>query len=165
MNHADRIHALVSHPEILAATKLPDPYPEDGVVKWIQGLGKQVGGATEHGFAIVDGAREIVGTCGFMYPAGEMDVAEIGYWIGRPYWNHGYATEALRLLLELVCKDDRISIVRARTLRSNRASCRVLDKLGFVMRREVPNEYPKWSRQEVIRQYEVRREDWTSPSV
>jgi len=165
LKHADRIQALVSYPEILAATELPDPYPEDGAVKWIRGLGKRVEGVTEHGFAIVNGAGEIVGTCGFIHSSGEIGVAEIGCWIGRPYWNRGYATEALRLLLDLVCKDDRIAVVWARTLRSNRASRRVLQKLGFVMRQEVPNDHPKWSPREVVQQYEVRRKDWASPQL
>ena len=165
INHADRIQALVSNAEILASTMLPDPYPDDGVVKWIQGLGKKMGGSTEYGFAVISDAKEIVGTCGFILPTEDMDVAEIGYWVGRAYWNHGYATQALRLLLDRVFKDDKIMTVRACTLKSNRASCRVLEKLGFAVSREVPNEHPKWSRQELVRHYEVRREDWASPPV
>jgi ribosomal-protein-alanine N-acetyltransferase len=165
MNHAERLQTLVSHPEILASTMLPDPYPDDGVVRWIQGLGKKSRGGTEYGFAVINDVKEIVGTCGFIHPPEDIGVAEIGYWIGRAYWNRGYATQALRLLLDRVFKDDTISIVRARTLKSNRASCAVLEKLGFVVRREVPNEHPKWSRQEAMRQYEVGWEDWVHPSV
>ena len=165
MKHADRIQALVSCPEILAATKLPDPYPKNGAAKWIRGLQKRIRARREYGFVIFNEAKVLVGTCGFIHHAGKTDEAEIGCWIGRVYWNHGYATEALRVLLDLAFKDGRISIVRARTLKSNQASCRVLEKLGFAVRCEMPNEHPKWSRQEIVRHYEVRREDWASSWV
>lgn len=155
----------MSHPDILATTNLPDPYPEDGAVKWIQGLGKRVGGCREYAFAVFNVEGELVGACGFIPAAGETGVVEIGCWIGRQYWNRGYATGALRLMLDFVFREARISRVRARTSMGNPASCRVLENLGFALRREVPNEHPRWSRQEVIRHYEVRREDWGSPPV
>jgi RimJ/RimL family protein N-acetyltransferase len=164
MKHADRIQALVSHPEVLATTRLPDPYPKNGAIKWIQGLGNTSGTSTEVAYVIFNAAEDLVGTCGFIHPAREMGVAEIGCWIGRAYWNRGYATEALRLVLRRLFEEGRVSAVAARTLKNNRASCRVLEKLGFAVRGEEPNHDPRRSRREVIRHWELRREDWLSPS-
>ena len=53
---------------------------------------------------------------------------EVGYWIGREHWGHGYATAALRLLLDEV--PDRPLFARA--AEHNVGSRRVLDHCGFI---------------------------------
>jgi RimJ/RimL family protein N-acetyltransferase len=79
-------------------------------------------------FERTDGEPRLVGSCGLgRRPSGAV---ELGYWIARPHWGRGYATEAGIALLE---------IARAMGLRSlegshfldNPASGRVLEKLGF----------------------------------
>lgn len=61
------------------------------------------------------------------YPAGGL--LEVSYWIGREHWGHGYATEALRLLLSEVT--DRP--VGARVAQDNAASLAVLLHHGFTI--------------------------------
>jgi RimJ/RimL family protein N-acetyltransferase len=56
--------------------------------------------------------------------------AELGYWIARPYWGQGYATEAGRAVLEIARVLGRREIHSAHFL-DNPASGRVLRKLGF----------------------------------
>jgi RimJ/RimL family protein N-acetyltransferase len=56
---------------------------------------------------------------------------ELGYWIGKPYWDNGYATEAARVVVEhafLVLKLHRIF---AHHFSRNAASGRVMQKLGM----------------------------------
>jgi RimJ/RimL family protein N-acetyltransferase len=53
---------------------------------------------------------------------------EIGYGIGRAYWGHGIATQALRLLLGIVLERP----LFAYTAEHNIGSMRVLEKCGFV---------------------------------
>ncbi|MBS0203701.1 MAG: GNAT family N-acetyltransferase [Planctomycetes bacterium] len=54
----------------------------------------------------------------------------VGYWIGREFWGLGIATRALQLLLTIVS----VRPLHARVATSNRASLRVLQKCGFVIR-------------------------------
>jgi RimJ/RimL family protein N-acetyltransferase len=64
----------------------------------------------------------------------ERNCAELGFWIGRGYWNRGYCTEAARAMMAYgfgVLKCDKIS---ARRVVGNLASGRVLEKIG--MKRE-----------------------------
>jgi len=53
--------------------------------------------------------------------------AELSYWLGRDFWGRGIATQALRLLLDLV----KVRPLIARVARDNTASIRVLEKNGF----------------------------------
>lgn len=103
-----------------------------------------------------------MGTCGFIHPAGGARLTEVGFWIGRAFWGRGYATEALRLLLDFIFQDRKICLVRARTLPENPASCRVLEKVGFAVARELPIVDGKRSRGDAVRHYVLRRAEWKS---
>lgn len=56
---------------------------------------------------------------------------ELGYVLGRPHWGHGYATEALRLLLNHLFHHAGIRRVEAEVNPDNQASSAVLRRLGF----------------------------------
>lgn len=57
-------------------------------------------------------------------------VDAVGYWIGQEFWGKGIATSALELLL----KEVPVRPLHARVATTNRASLRVLQKCGFVVR-------------------------------
>lgn len=59
------------------------------------------------------------------------DEAEIGYWIGRPYWGRGLAPEAVRCLLRRCFEDLRMTAVWCCYYDGNMKSRRVMDKCGF----------------------------------
>lgn len=74
---------------------------------------------------------ELVGIIG-LKDVNRVDMnAHIGYWIGRDYWNHGYATEALSLMIKF--SRDEIGLVRlhSKILDYNLASLKVMLKNGF----------------------------------
>lgn len=62
------------------------------------------------------------------------DEVEVGYWLGRPWWGRGYATEALAGVMPLA-RD--LGAVVADHFADNPASGRVLEKAGFVYTGEV----------------------------
>jgi RimJ/RimL family protein N-acetyltransferase len=72
---------------------------------------------------------ELVGTIGFgRRPDGEL---EFGYWIARPFWGRGYATEAGRAVLDFARDCLRLRKLHSGHFLDNPASGRVLEKLGF----------------------------------
>jgi RimJ/RimL family protein N-acetyltransferase len=75
------------------------------------------------------GAPQLVGAAGF----GRMDDGELefGYWIARPHWGRGYATEAGRALIGVARDALRLKKLAAGHFLDNPASGRVLAKLGF----------------------------------
>ena len=56
----------------------------------------------------------------------------VGYWVGKPYWNQGICTEALRLMLEYIRKETNYSSLICSHFIDNPASGRVMEKCGFV---------------------------------
>ncbi|HEX2763385.1 MAG TPA: GNAT family N-acetyltransferase [Allosphingosinicella sp.] len=75
------------------------------------------------------GAPELIGAIGFGRRAS--DETELGYWIARPHWGRGYATEAGRALLAAARESLRVPRLGAGHFLDNPASGRVLEKLGF----------------------------------
>jgi RimJ/RimL family protein N-acetyltransferase len=57
---------------------------------------------------------------------------ELGYWIGKPYWGNGYATEAARAVMKAAFAEPNLETLTAAWFFDNPASGRVLEKLGFV---------------------------------
>lgn len=56
---------------------------------------------------------------------------EIGYNIGRKYWNNGYATEAIKAVIDYLFELDMFDTITAQCFEYNLASSRVLEKNGF----------------------------------
>jgi RimJ/RimL family protein N-acetyltransferase len=71
---------------------------------------------------------QLVGSCGLgRRPSGAV---EMGYWVGRPYWGRGLATEASRALIN-IARGLELAQLEASHFLDNPASARVLEKLGF----------------------------------
>ncbi len=56
---------------------------------------------------------------------------ELGYWLGEPYWNRGYATEAATALRDYAFERVGLARIVAGHYADNHASGRILSKLGF----------------------------------
>lgn len=75
--------------------------------------------------------NEIVGTVSLKNISHSMGYAEIGYGIAETYHGRGVATKAVRMLVDKVLAETALRKLIAYVHDQNRASCRVLDKLGF----------------------------------
>jgi RimJ/RimL family protein N-acetyltransferase len=74
------------------------------------------------------GAPRIVGSCGLGRRTS--GAVELGYWISRPFWGRGLATEAGCALIE-IARTLGLAQLEASHFIDNPASARVLEKLGF----------------------------------
>jgi ribosomal-protein-alanine N-acetyltransferase len=84
-------------------------------------------------FAIeVDG--EAAGGIGFV-PHSDVErvSAEIGYWLGEPFWGRGIVAEALVAVTQYAIESHHLTRVFALPYARNTASCRVLEKAGYVV--------------------------------
>ena len=73
----------------------------------------------------------VIGTIGFMWYSAENRSAEIGYSFSREYWNHGYATQALRGVVGAAFRFLPLNRIEAQHDVRNPASGRVMQKCGF----------------------------------
>jgi RimJ/RimL family protein N-acetyltransferase len=109
--------------------RIPHPYRVDDAEQFVAGANRQQGEAT---LAIVlkgdAPGGELIGICGVESREG---AAEIGYWIGVPHWGRGYATEAVRALIDHAFGEFEHEVLQAGARVSNPASRRVLEKCGF----------------------------------
>lgn len=105
--------------------RLPHPYLPEHAHDFVDNLARR---PTEHAFSVLTRDEDFIGVMGIHLPTGELP--ELGYWIGEPYWGHGYATEAG---LALISTSDAAgcAVMQASARTANTASCRVLGKLGF----------------------------------
>ena len=79
-------------------------------------------------FERTEGAPRLVGACGLgRRPSGAV---EMGYWVARPYWGRGLATEACAALID-IAKTLGLASLEGSHFIDNPASARVLEKLGF----------------------------------
>ena len=79
-------------------------------------------------FERTEASPQLVGSCGLgRRPSGAV---ELGYWIARPFWGRGFATEACSALIDIAATLGLTSLEGSHFL-DNPASARVLEKLGF----------------------------------
>jgi RimJ/RimL family protein N-acetyltransferase len=71
-----------------------------------------------------------IGCCG-VEPQEDGRTVELGYWLGEPYWNQGYATEAAQSLTDMVFRTRDVDQIDARCRVMNIPSRRVIQKCGF----------------------------------
>jgi RimJ/RimL family protein N-acetyltransferase len=109
----------------------PHPYGEEDAKNFLARQEEGRARGQSHVFAIVprdEGA--LIGSCGLHLK--DDGVFEIGYWLGKPYWGQGYASEAARRLAGFGFHDLDAPVLRAGYFHDNPASGRVLEKLGAV---------------------------------
>jgi ribosomal-protein-alanine N-acetyltransferase len=121
---ASRIAVLAGDWDVASMTgRIPYPYSEIAARQWINGVEEN-----EKVFGIECNA-ELIGICGFTTePNGD---AELGYWIGKPYWGRGFATEAAKCVMDYGFRKVGIRGFVCKHLTGNPASARVIQKLGF----------------------------------
>jgi len=85
-------------------------------------------------FFAIEVEGEAVGSIGYaIQPDVERISAELGYWLGKPFWGRGITTAAVRTVTAHALHTHRLTRIYATPYEHNRASCRVLEKAGFAL--------------------------------
>jgi ribosomal-protein-alanine N-acetyltransferase len=140
---------------------IPHPYPDGVAEAWIATHPGHFAARTAVIFAMM--LREPSALCGSISLAiTEHHLhAELGYWLGQPYWNRGYTTEAAAAVQAYGFTMLGLHRIHARHFTRNPASGRVMQKLG--MRREgIQREHVrKGDRFEDLVTYGILRQEWS----
>ena len=143
---------------------IPHPYEAGMAEEWIATHKPEFESGKGVSFAITDrNAGSLIGAISLMGMS-PGHKAELGYWIGRPFWNQGFCTEAARAVVRYAFKDLDLVRVHSSHYARNPASGRVLRKIGLrhegLRRCHVRNR----DRLEDLEIYGLLKSDWTGIS-
>lgn len=146
----------------IADTTLNIPHPyEDGMAEaWIAQTHEQFAAGERATFAIVlRETDELLGTVSLGIDK-RANAAVLGYWVGQPYWNNGYATEASACLVAWGFDALGLNRIHSSHLTRNPASGAVMRKIGLVHEGCAREAVRKWGRYEDLELYALLRRDW-----
>jgi RimJ/RimL family protein N-acetyltransferase len=126
LEDAKAVAQLASDRRIAENTaRIPHPYGLADAENFIASVNRADG---EIAFLIT---REgvVLGACGI--GMSEREAPDLGYWLGVPFWGHGYATEAVRAVIDHAFADLGYEALGAGARVTNPPSRRVLEKCGF----------------------------------
>ncbi len=86
--------------------------------------------------------------------------AELGYWIGKPYWGQGYCTEAAGAVIRFGFEQLGLNRIFAHHFARNPASGRVMQKLGMAHEGRLPQHVKKGDAFEDLELYGIVRETY-----
>jgi len=128
---ADDLQKLINDKDIASTTlTLPYPYSLEDAIDF---LGKREESYEETGspeFAITHKDGYLIGGIGIKLNK-EHENAELGYWIGKPYWGKGYCTEAALAVVKYGFEVMGLNRIYAKHFTRNPASGRVMQKIGM----------------------------------
>ncbi len=121
---------IADNPRIAANMRdvFPHPYIREDGIAWLEIATNEF--ADFNWAVIVD--DEVAGGIGLM-PQSDINAgtAEIGYWLGEPFWGRGLATDAVRTLTMYAFTQLGFRRLFATVFARNVPSCRVLEKAGY----------------------------------
>lgn len=148
----------------VATTALNIPYPyKDGMAEaWIGSHREGMVNDKEITYGIVlKENNELIGAIGFMINRAHRK-AELGYWIGIPYWGKGYCTESSKAMIKFGFDRLDLNKIYANALVSNVASWTVMEKSGMKYEGTLRHEVIKDGVPQDLKQYAIIKEDFES---
>jgi RimJ/RimL family protein N-acetyltransferase len=124
---AKSVAALANDRRIAENTRrIPHPYSRADADDFIASLNTRT---SEVAFLVTLADGTLIGACGIGMIEGP--APELGYWLGVPFWGQGFATEAVRALIDYAFTDLGHEALQAGARVTNPTSRRVLEKCGF----------------------------------
>lgn len=109
---------------------IPSPYTYADALQWISRSNELFNAQIVFTFALTLHDGTFIGTISLSHNAA-FKHGELAYWIGQPFWNNGYATEAAHAIVRFAFDELSLHKVYARYFASNPASGKILEKIGM----------------------------------
>jgi RimJ/RimL family protein N-acetyltransferase len=139
---------------------IPHPYPHGAAAEWIRAHSTAWDNGTSATFAIVETETgRLAGAISLMIKR-EHRRAELGYWIALDRWRRGYATESSQRIVDFGFEFLGLHRIEARHFLRNRASGRVIEKLGMQQEGVERDWAIKWDRFETLALYSILEPEW-----
>ncbi|MBN1694872.1 GNAT family N-acetyltransferase [candidate division WOR-3 bacterium] len=161
LSDAERVRELAGDKEIAdTTTNIPHPYEKGMAEEWISSSRiKFESGECVHLAVILKATQELIGAIGLIIDKG-FNRGELGYWIGREYWNQGYCTEGSRAVLDYGFNQLLLHKITSSHFARNPSSGRVMRKIGMKKEGFLKKHVPKSGKYEDLVIYGVLRKEW-----
>jgi 8-oxo-dGTP diphosphatase len=132
LSEADRLCALINDWDVVRWLnhRIPFPYARADAEAWIAHVRAQHAAPSPLTFALALGQGDaLIGCVGIDEVTGR--IGQVGYWIGKSFWGHGFAAEACGAVTRYAFATLRLECLHAGVARGNVRSARALAKAGF----------------------------------
>lgn len=110
----------------------PHPYTMEMAENWMRNVNAGMANGNCRYWSMCDRSNEqFIGSMGLSLYR-DQEGAEMHYWLGEPFWNNGYCTEAAKRVIIYVFEDLKLHRLQITHRENNIGSRRVIEKCGFV---------------------------------
>ncbi len=161
LDDALNVQKLAGDKNIAQTTLLiPHPYKDGDAEIWINTHKPMLGKGKSVTYAIVvKNTDDLIGAIGLTLSQ-EYDHAEMGYWIGAPFWGKGYCTEAARGILKYGFEELKLNRIFAHHMTNNPASGKVMEKIGMLYEGCCRQHVKRWGEYHDIKLYGILKSDY-----
>jgi RimJ/RimL family protein N-acetyltransferase len=130
----------------------PKPFTQEKAVEFIKNAIR-----SKDLYLAIERTGKVVGSIGAFYDNNDKTKAVIAYFIGKDYWNQGYASSAIKGLIEYLENEKGIRTISADPFERNHRSRKVLEKNGFELKEVVTDGNKKMNQYINVCKYEYQR--------
>jgi ribosomal-protein-alanine N-acetyltransferase len=161
LSDAERVRELAGDKAISDTTlHIPYPYEKGMAQEWISTHRIKFESGESVNFAVIlKTTEELIGAVGLIIDKGS-NRAELGYWIGKEYWNEGYCTEAARTIVDYGFGQLLLNKITASRFSGNPSSGKVMSKIGMKKEGFLRKHAGKNNKFEDLVVYGILREEW-----
>jgi [ribosomal protein S5]-alanine N-acetyltransferase len=127
----DRLVELLSEKAISETSPtIPYPYDQRTAFEWMINQFAYCSTGEFYAFAVtLKNTKELIGSISLTLKPEQQ--AEIGFWIGKPYWSKGYCSEAATAVINYCFEELKMNLIYAECIHENKASSTVLKNIGM----------------------------------
>lgn len=151
---------LAKDRELAETTFLPHPYTLEAAENWISSHSKLIENGEAFPFAVVlKMENRLIGTMTLRIEKLH-NKGELAYWVGKDYWNKGYATEAARKVIDFGFKEQNLNRIWAPVMSKNKASGKVMQKIGLKYEGTLKQDIIRWNKYEDVDIFALLKENY-----
>ena len=161
LSDGPRVKKLAEDKAIADTTlNVPHPYKDGMAEEWILTHQPKFENEEEVTCAIIlKPIQELIGAIGLTIDK-RFNRAELGYWVGKEYWNQGYCTEASKVILKYGFYELGLHRIIATHIIRNPASGKVMEKIGMKKEGILREHVIKWDKYEDVVSYGILKKEW-----
>ncbi|MFZ0370009.1 MAG: GNAT family N-acetyltransferase, partial [Halobacillus sp.] len=162
ISQAERVTELAGDKAVAATTFVPHPYTLEDAQNWIRTHEEWIKEGKAYPMAMVlKSTNELVGTMTLRVDH-KHKKGELAYWVGKPYWGKGYASEAAARMVEYGFETLQLNRVWSAAISENPASTRVMQKVGLSYEGKLKGDIYHWGEYKDIEVYGMTAQDYHS---